>query len=305
MKKLLNSGAKWIYFSLGIISALIVISSLFFMTQYRFVRVNYTIDTDGNVDYAPSARLNGADQEYLFEFVNDIVEGNYGKDGNANQAQAVIDKNDTLQVLLEKDGEDFANVNWVTRGKGLNKIERYEIKPEVFDSLSKFRNSLDNYNNLILAYGIVSLIVFAALIVLSNHNRRIYYIGNIIGGVFLPIVNIALALVLVIQSFGLMANINDPSNNAIYNIVSVLQNPTIASQNVGLALSEETNLARINNIISSFNINSTTLVMYMIFFALTAAYNVFLIIFAVMKYKATAKERNEVLEKARLAGEQA
>ena len=346
MKKLLNH-SKWVYFILGILSALIIISSLFFMTQYKFVRVNsvyedqYVLDDHGDpiidnengkpyVDkngkaiiadengnpilvktisvkvYIESAALNGASQSYLYEFINDIAYKNYGKDAEATQAQAILDGNSTIQTLLKKDDSDeYVNLVEKEVGSGWSATTKYVIKDEVFANLDSFRAKLDNFNTLILWYGIISLIMFAGLLILSNHNRRIYYIGNIVGGVLLPLVNIVLVLVLVIQAFGLMANISDPNNNALYNVVSAMQNPTLGSQNVGIAASQATNVKQINNIINAFNVNTTTIVMYLIFFVITAAYNVFLIIFAIMKYKATAKERNEVLEKARLAGDRA
>lgn len=346
MKKLLNH-SKWVYYILGILSALIIISSLFFMTQYKFVRVNsvyedqYVLDDHGDpiidnengkpyVDkngkaiiedengnpikvktisvkvYIESAALNGASQSYLYEFVNDIAYKNYGKDAEATQAQAILDGNSTIQNFLKKDDSDeYVNLVEKTVGSGWSETTKYVIKDEVFANLDSFRAKLDDFNTLILWYGIISLIMFAGLLILSNHNRRIYYIGNIVGGVLLPLVNIVLVLVLLIQAFGLMANISDPNNNALYNVVSAMQNPTLGSQNVGIAASQATNVKQINNIINAFNVNTTTIVMYLIFFVITAAYNVFLIIFAIMKYNATAKERNEVLEKARLAGDRA
>ena len=353
MKKLLNH-SKWVYYILGILSALIIISSLFFMTQYKFVRVNYIyedkfvldesgepiidnvngkpyVDKDGKnmkdkngkeyVDengnpilvktikvkaYLETAQLNGASQTYLFEFVNDIAYKNYGKDAQATDAQAILDGNSTIQTFLKKDDSDqYVNLVEKKVGSGFSADTKYVLKDEILVNLDNFRTKLDSYNTLILWYGIISLIMFAGLLILSNHNRRIYYIGNVVGGVLLPLVNVVLVLVLAIQAFGLMSNISNPDNNAIYNIISTMQNPTLGSQNVGIAASQATNVKQINNIINAFNVNSTTIVMYLIFFVITAAYNVFLIIYAIMKYNATAKERKEVLEKARLAGDNA
>lgn len=362
MKKLLNS-SKWIYYILGLISAVIIVSSLFFMTQYRFLRVNYIKETlvvsnnyndaitakasettkeqwvesktnrypkveaswfekiwdaaaAGNMDqvkdlkdiegvvvYDSNAKLNNADQAYLFDFVSQVANGAY-KNYNGTQAQEYYENNDQIKVMLEKDGEDYKYLNYSEVKSGLITKKTYSISQEMFDKVATFRKSLDNYNNLILVYGIVSLIVFAAFIVLSNHNRKIYYKANLIGGIALPLVNVVFALILIIQAISLISNISDPTNSAFYNIISALQNPKIGINNQ-FAASEPTNLENAKTIVSNFNINPTTLILYTVFFGVTLAYNVFLMIFAFLKYKDTEKARNEVLEKARLAGEKA
>ena len=376
MKKLLNS-SRWIYYILGLISAIIIISSLFFMTQYRFLRVNYlketlVVDTiysdaqkeqaipstdpnyksketwltyktnrypsveqswfetiwDGAANgkaanelglnnisniivYDKNARLNNADQGYLFNFVSQLAAGNKNPaDGynkyNGKDAQKYYEENADIQVLLSQNTDGtFEYLDYEESVGALNrKIASYSISQTMFKKVADFRNTLDNYNNLILAYGIVSLILFALLIVLSNHNRKIYYKANLIGGIALPLVNVVFALILIIQGITIISNIGDPTNNAFYNIISALQNPKVGI-NYQYAASEETNLENAKTIISNFNINSTTAVIYVIFFGLTAVYNIFLIIFAFLKYKDTEKARNEVLEKARLAGEKA
>jgi hypothetical protein len=364
MKKLLNS-SKWIYYALGLISAIIIISSLFFMTQYRFLRVNYIKETlvvenfytdarteiisdtktkdewltsktnkypsvdkswfekiwnaaaDDNQDavkdlnnipnvtvYDANAKLNNADQSYLFNFINQVVNKGYDKN-DGEKAQKEYEENANIQIILEKDGEDYKYITYDEVDLGIvGKRKVYSISQTMFDKVANFRKSLDNYNNLILAYGIVSLIVFAAFIVLSNHNRKIYYKANLIGGIGLPLVNIVFSLILIIQGISLMSNISDPTNSAFYNVISALQNAKVGI-NYQYAATEDINLENAKTIISNFNINSTTIVIYVAFFALTALYNIFLIIFAFLKYKDTEQARNDVLEKARLAGEKA
>lgn len=362
MKKLLNS-SKWVYYILGLISAVIIISSLFFMTQYRFLRVNYIKETlivgnfyndaitaksnektkeewlesktnrypkvdsswfeqiwdaaaAGNQDqvkdlkdvnnvvvYDSNAKLNNADQAYLFNFVNQVANGSYNS-YNGSEAQSFYENNDKIKVVLEKDDEGYKYLNYDEEVSGLIVKKTYSISQEMFDKVATFRKSLDNYNNLILAYGIVSLIIFAAFIVLSNHNRKIYYKSNLIGGIVLPIINIVFALILIIQGISLISNISDPTNNAFYNVISALQNPKVGVHSQ-FAASQATNNENAQFIVNNFNINSTSVVLYMVFFGVTMLYNIFLIVFAYLKYKDTAKARNEVLEKARLAGEKA
>ena len=376
MNKLLNK-SKWFYYTLGLLSALIIISSVFFMSQYKFLRVNYTKETlvaeeyfndakqnksEGTskddwvkslsnkyafvdkqwfidiwdlmeenpnaydrdpetqnlinevkikdltdvVRYDENAKLNGASQSNLFKFIDQVANRAYEKDGSAFKAQEAIDNNSIFSELLKKDDNgDFVNLYSEVHTNGWVTETRFELYQTSLKKVDNVRNSLDTYNNLILAYGIVSLITFALLIVLSNHNRRIYYKENVIGGILLPLVNIIFSIILVINGFSLVSNISNSSNNALYNVVSAIQNPVVGYNNVALALSEETNLEQIKTIINNFNINPTTLLVYISFFVLTIAFNVFLIIFAVAKYNATAKERKEVLDRARMVGDKA
>ena len=365
MRKLLNS-SKWIYYILGLISAIIIISSLFFMTQYRFVRVNYlketlvaenfyveattelssetgkkkdvwlTYKTDrypsvekawfekiwdaakaGNQDaikdlknienvtvFDVNAKLNNVDQSYLFNFIDQVANQGY-IDNDGKEAQALYESNEQLKIVLEKDGENYKYLTYSEIYNPMTGVKKtYSISQVMFNKVNNFRNSLDNYNDLILVYGIISLIVFAVFIVLSNHNRKIYYRANLIGGIVLPLVNVVFSIILIIQGISLISNISDPTNNAFYNVISAMQNPRIGI-NYMYAAKPEINLENANAIIGAFNVNATTLIIYVIFFGLTTFYNIFLIIFAFLKYKDTEKARNDVLERARLAGEKA
>jgi hypothetical protein len=301
MKKLFNK-SKILYYILGLISGVIILSSLFFMTQYRYVRVNYSLSSTGEVEYLESNSVNSSDQSKLFIFINDLANRSYEKKGST-EAQSVIDNNDTFSTVLTKDSEDnYKYLSYEVIDNGWVKQNKYVYKTEIFEMVRDFRVKADNINNMILIFGIISLVMFAGLLIISNHDRKIYYKENLIGGILLPLVNVVLMVVLIINCLGLVSDISDPTKNAIYNIFSVSQNSTVA-ENIGVAVTDATNTSQINNIISNFNVTPSTAIVYMIGFALVAAYNVFLIIFAVLKYNDTAKERKEVLDRARLVGE--
>lgn len=301
MKKLFSK-SKILYYILGLISGMIILSSLFFMTQYRYIRVNYSLSSTGEVEYLESDSVNGSDQSNLFSFINDLANRNYEKKGST-VAQSTIDNNQIFSTILEKDSDDnYKYLSYEVVDNGWIKENKYLYKTEVFEMVRDFRVKADNLNNMILIFGIISLVMFAGLLILSNHNRKIYYNENLIGGILLPLINVVLMVILIVNCLGLVSDISDPTKNAIYNIFSVSQNSAVA-ENIGIAVTDATNTTQINNIISNFNVTPSTAIVYMIGFALVAAYNVFLIIFAVLKYNDTAKERKEVLDRARLVGE--
>ncbi len=298
MKKFLLNNSKWIYYILGIISGLIVLSSLFFMVQYKFVRVNFTLNENNERVYEENSKLNGANQQPLFMFVNNL--STVLSNGSFAETTTEIEKNEFFTLVLTKEDGEYKYLE----AKKSGQVTRYEFSQDTFKKLDAFRTELDSYNNLILWYGIISLIVFACLLILSNHNRRIYYKANLYGGIALPAVNIVFGIVLIAKAVSLMGQLNDPLIKAVANIVSVFQDP----KNSELAVragSDATNLNQIKEIISKFNINSLSLVLFMVFFGIVIAYNVFLMIYAVMKYNATASDRKRVLDNARLAGEKA
>ena len=300
MKRLLNK-SKILYYILGLISGLLILSSLFFMTQYRYVRVNYSLSTDGQVEFLESNSVNGTDQSKLYTFIDDLGNRRYEENGSTN-AQAAIDGNSTFSKVLEKDGDNYKYLSYEVYDNGWVQINKYQYKTEIFQMIRDFRVKADNVNNMILIFGIISLVTFAVLLILSNHNRNIYYKENLIGGILLPLINVVLMLVLIINTLSLVSDISDPVKNAFYNIFSVSQNSSVG-ENIGVAVTDATNTLQINNIISNFNVTPLTAIAYVIVFALFAAYNIFLMVFAVLKYNATAKERNDVLERARLVGE--
>lgn len=304
MKKLFSK-SKILYYVLGLLSGVMILSSLFFMTQYRNIRVNYSLD-NGKVVYLEANTLNGADQTKLFTFINDLANNNYKESTGGTKSQEMIDNNSIIQTVLTKNEgtDEYKYLTYEKIENAWNVEYKYQYNNEIFEMIRDFRVKVDNTNNLILIFGIVTLITFAVLLILSNHDRKIYYKENLIGGILLPLINIVLFAILIVNCISLIGDISDPVKNAFYNIFSVSQNASV-SQNIGVAVTDQTNLTQIQNIINNFNVNSSTLIGYIIMFVVFAAYNAFMIIFAVLKYKDTAKERNDVLERARLAGEKA
>jgi hypothetical protein len=272
------------------------------MSQYKYVRINYDVQ-DGQRVYSESSSLNQANQKEIFDIVTQIADGQYSKYSGTQQ---LIDNNEVFNQIFEKDSDgNYVHLDKETNYGSYGRVTTvYKLKYQVLDDLYNFRLQLDSFNDMILISGLISAIVFACLLILSNHNRKIYYKSNLIGGAVLPLVNVVFSIVVIVKALSLMSSISNPFNNAVYNLVNVYGNKsnTKLSQLVG---SDEVGIKNFTEAISQFNVNNLTLIVYIILFALVAAYNVFLIIYAVMKYKATAKDRNEVLENARLAGEKA
>ena len=149
-----------------------------------------------------------------------------------------------------------------------------------------FQKLLSKVNDSIIAYGIASLICFALLLVLSNHTRRIYYKSNLIGGVFLPVFVIVFNLILVVKNLNVMGVFNN--NSTLFNVVSLLigDNKAIMSQTGYEGLK------------ANFGCTDLSFILFTVLFIVEIAYSAFMAIYAVLKYKATAEERAEIIKKA-------
>ena len=280
MKNFLSKKAKLIYLLCGVFSLLTLILSLGFMTQYRYLRVNYMIETnratgEQRIVIGSTATLNGDDQRPLFDFVNQLGSGIYD-DLESYKAHPELEEFQTQYM----DGT----------------VLKEEAKMQVLN----YKKSLDNYNNMIVIFSVLSLVMFALMFVFGNNSRRIYYKSNLIAGIVLPGVIVVLNLVLIISSFSLMNEL--AQNYTYYNLISVLQNPDnrIYTQ---LAVTAETNGKNLATLMNSFDCNALTFVLYDLLFAFVLAYNVFLIVFAILKYKWTAQRRAEVIANSKIVGE--
>jgi hypothetical protein len=151
-----------------------------------------------------------------------------------------------------------------------------------------FQVQLSKVNDLIIYLGVACLVCFALLLVLSNHNRRIYYKSNLFGGVLLPLVVVVLNVILLAQNFSVMTKFNEGQNFELFNLVSLLQGDSqiVYSQKEYSVLQ------------SNFTCDNLTFILFTVLFVIVIAYSVFMAIYAVLKYKATAEERAEIVKKA-------
>ena len=150
-----------------------------------------------------------------------------------------------------------------------------------------FQDSMNAFNTSIITFEFISLICFAALLVLANHTRRIFYASNLIGGIAFPLVIIVLNVVLMINNLGLMAKFTN--NEELFNLVSVLQNSKINAD----IYQHDFAYAK-----GFFSCNSITYILFTVLFVIVIVYAALILLQTILKYKATAEERKNIIEKA-------
>ena len=88
----------------------------------------------------------------------------------------ISDVTENAEIAGETNQTLFAYFNNFSQG-----INMDTFKMTIFN----FQHDLSNFNTLIVWFAIVGIIAFAALLILGNHNRNIYYKSNLIGGIVL------------------------------------------------------------------------------------------------------------------------
>ncbi len=163
-----------------------------------------------------------------------------------------------------------------------------EYKKQVYD----FQKDLNNVNDLILWYGILALIGVAVLYIFSNNTRKVYYKSNVISSAVFTLFMIVFGVVTLINSISVMSNFTANSN--LYNIVSVMQNPSYANTAYQLAAPEGGAAGSVEYLYSSFDCNVATFILYDVILVAVMVYSVFLFILSITKYNATAERRKEL-----------
>lgn len=263
MKKFLTNNSKKIYLAYGILLFVVILFGLYFMTDYCHINVAFNV-SDAGITFQPE-NVNDVNvtNKYLFEYFTKYAGAVPGW-LESNKAFA-----DTQAQFLAAfpDAANFSEV----------------YAPIIY----QFQTSMSAYNDMIIYFGLFGIVMFAGLLLLSNHNRRIYYKSNLIGGIVLPIFVIGFAIYMIILDIGLLAYFEE--NIELFNITSLLKNPngyeTISQQAYPVLMEK-------------FSLNNAVFFVCIALLVIVIAYSVFLCFYANYKYKETAAEREEILRKA-------
>lgn len=251
---LLKSKSKLFIFVYGLVSALLLIISLVFMTQYSNVHVAYGMN-DGQVeikeDTTASAGAYQITNEYLSKFLND------GK----------------METPIT---EDFD-----------------EAKTIIYD----FQQSINSFNTFIVVTFVVCIIMFAILLIFSNHSRRVYYIDNLVVGIAAPVFAVTVSIVSLAWLIVLINNFNQHID--LYRVTSILESIDI---NAKTKRSFINGTVEYNEMIAEHasNLTSLTMVLTLIYYIVVVVAALFVIAHTVLKFNATKTLRKEIIERAKV-----
>ena len=253
---------KWIFFAYGILFGLILLYGLYFMTMYANVHVMYLITEDGTIQItSDSSQSVGGTTPTNKEIWNFFEIARY--------------KITWWSGIFGSDGASTATTL-------ARKIYNFQI-------------NASSFNDLIIVYSIVGLIAFAGLIIFANHTRKVYYISNLASGISIPLLMIAFSALMIFKNINLMADFT--ANKELYTVANYYMNTDITS-NVKDKLIANEELTKTQFLNSLTDCNSSTFIIGIILYVAVIAFSVFIIVITLRKYKATAKKRAEVIQRA-------
>lgn len=150
-----------------------------------------------------------------------------------------------------------------------------------------FQQSLNDFNNLILYFGVTALVLFAVLMVAGNQSRKVYYISNLVVGVAVPSVVSILSIVLICLNSGLVGKFNE--GKELYNMASLL-----CEQRNGSVYSQY----KLENLRPLFNCDTLTFVLFNVLFAIILVVSLAMVAYAIFRFINSSEKRAEIIARA-------
>lgn len=252
----LTKKSKLIHIIFGVVCFTLLLSALVYLTQYANIRVLMQQSTDGVLS------LNGTME------VDEVTKVEYfkGAEGNGNIT-------------------DF----WLNQEKlgnyGLGDVQ------EAMWTTYRFNKSMNQLNQLIVVFAVVSLVLFAVMMIMGNPNRKVYYNSNLIVGIVSPACVAVFAIILIAMNSSLMGRFNQ--NYELFNYISLLMNDS--GDIVGTDVSKMTDLEKVREM---FNCNTLSFTLYNVYFAIVLVAALAMIGYAIYRYIASTEKRKAIMLKA-------
>lgn len=247
----LTKKSKLIHIIFGVICFTLLLSAILYMTQYANIRVLTKQSTDGVISLNGSMRTDDTTKEQYFN----------------------------------GDGENVNITNFWRTHKELGDVQ------EKMWLTYEYNKSLNQFNQLIVTFAVISLVLFAVMMIVGNQSRKVYYKSNLIVGIVAPACVAVFAIVLLAMNCSLMSRFNE--NYELFNYISLLMNDT--GDIVGIEVSKMSNLEEVKAL---FNCNTLTFTLYNVYFALILVSALSMIGYAVYRYITSTEKRNAILLKA-------
>jgi len=272
MTDFLKKHAKLIFMIYGILIALVILASLFYMTNVSNVHIAYSRNPDTKEIYFSKDSMiliNDFQNRSLFNYFDRSKDeaSPYVAATMAEKYQ-LVDENATENILrYGKDGKSFANI--------------------IFD----FQSSMSSFNTLIVVLGLISLVAYAITLIFSNQSRRVYYKSNLLVGVTMPLLVIVLSVVLLINNLSLLGTFN--SNIDLFRIVSYTMDENLSQKVRDKASSDYSAILNGTNHFGTIGFTLLTVALLIVI-----VYSICLIVYTVFRYKSSTKDRNDIIERA-------
>ncbi len=274
MSKLIQKGAKFVITIYLVILALSLLLACFFMTQYNEIHIFSQNDPKNGITYSETDifYVGGPSNDYIFRYFD------------------------------SKRNKDESNPFYEEIQAGTGSIINNEYKDGLSYAqfIDEYRKDLNQFNESLVVFGVVTIALCALLYVFANHSRRIYYSSNLIAGVAIPLGIGVYSIVMLLNNIGLQGVFN--SNIDLFRVTNAMITSEITNKVKGSYMGKpdpETGktgwelLCEATSDLNDFTFNLTNI----LFITITIV-SVLLVVYTVLKYKATSKRRLEVIERA-------
>lgn len=152
---------------------------------------------------------------------------------------------------------------------------------DVFYEMFIFNQGLQTVNNTILYTGIISLIMFAAMMICANGSRKKYYISNLVSGIVCPAICIVMSIITMVLAVVAIIPLFDPEMYEMLNWCAIGNNNEGYLQAIEAYTAQDT---------SGFTVTITPVILLCVYFVIFIGANVALILYNLFRYKETQKE---------------
>lgn len=262
MAKFLKSKAKLITLIYLVIVSLIFLYAVTFMTKYAHIHVFYGINGSA-IEFKNTSTLtiNQQSNSALFRYFQNINSSN------------------PLYSLL---GGSTGSNAFVTSG----------LAQKVYD----FQMDMNKFNDQLIVYGCVSVVLLICMFVASNHNRKIYYKSNLIIGVAVPAGITIYTIIMLVKELSLLKRFNE--NSKLFRTVSYLQNGNYSVKEKNQSVNDWKMVMD-----KTKDVNNLTFILGIVLFIVIIIYSVFMIVYTFYRFKECSKRRAEIIERAAKAND--
>ncbi len=150
-----------------------------------------------------------------------------------------------------------------------------------------FQQSLNNFNNLILYFGVAALVLFALLMIVGNQSRKVYYLSNLVVGVAVPSIIAILCIVLISINSGFYGKFNESKD--LYCMAALL-----CEERKGVVYSQY----KLENLEPLFNCNTLTFTLYNVLFAVILVVSLAMVAYAIYRFISSSDKRRQIIARA-------
>lgn len=150
-----------------------------------------------------------------------------------------------------------------------------------------FKQDLNNFNNLILYFGVTALVLFLVLMIVGNQSRKVYYMSNLVVGVAVPGIIAILNLVLICLNSGFYGKFNEGKD--LYNMASLL-----VEEKKGIVYSQY----QLDRLKPLFKCDTLTFTLYNVLFAIILVVSLAMVAYAIYRFINSSEKRKEIIARA-------